>query len=818
MKKQVLLLSLLIFLLPAYTLSAQGGASYRQMMAEISNRYDKSFVYESGLPLDQPYHGPALSGANLQRDLRLLFRDSGLTWTQAGHYIVLRVRRKAAGPPDASLTGPFRIIYDTLSPSRIVTVPDSPARPAERAPGDLARIEARDLSAALAFLGSPDLLRTLRALPGVAEGSDLASDLFVRGGSGGDNLYLLDGIPLYQTEHLYGFFSTFNTDVLDRTDFFKGAFPARFGGGVSSVLDIRSRTGDFERFHGNFALGLVDGRIQLEGPIVRGKTSFNLSVRRSWADPMLGALMNYPLRLQDENRSSYRYDGDYGFYDANAQLTHLFSDRSRLTARFYGGGDKYAFSESYKFQADYFMDATETKSRWNSMLASLEWDYRFGDGLRMTLTPFFTRYRSDYGSSDLQESWQAGIDGNTVQIRRVLRGDLGTAIDDAGLNAGFVWAASPNQTVRFGLNARYHHFSPEYTAGLDEITSPYDENPVSLADERNEAEIWETAEAAVYAEDEMLLSERFRLNLGLRAVGYGVRRDTKFRGRLEPRVSGEYRAGDVLSLIFSYAAMNQFAHRMRVQYVEIPSSFWMPATSEVEPLHSDQVTLGAVVRLPHAVTLGLDGWYKHMTHLYEYNGVYAVLPPFPNWRQRYSEGEGRSFGAETTFGYRDPKWEVGAAYTLSWSQRHFEEIYPDWYRDRNDSRHRLSLDATWRPGARWEIRAAWLFHSGYRVSFPAAVMKYNQTIVYSPKSNQLVFGEPFNVKLPDYHRLDLGVSFRSQVRRGMTETWSLGVYNAYFRKNPIVASLSYYSGRRQYLGYSTGFLPILPSLSYSLKF
>ena len=280
----------------------------RDKVMQVREAYGVKFVYDSTIDLDLPYTGgPAGEGEGLEEALDRIFGGSGIEWRRRRGHIVL-------------VHGEPLELRDSIG-----TV----------GPGNQA-VERR------AFFSSPDVIKTLQNLPGVASGTELLSGLYVHGGTGSDNLFLLDGVPLYNVSHLAGLFSSFNTDVVESLDFYKSGFPARYGGRLSSVVDVKTRDGDFEDYHGVFSIGLIDGRLQYEGPIVKGKTSFNVAMRRSWMDLVMipGCKI-----LNNSFKGSRKVDLRYSFQDVNARLTHLFSEDSRLSMNFYYGHDGLKQSE-----------------------------------------------------------------------------------------------------------------------------------------------------------------------------------------------------------------------------------------------------------------------------------------------------------------------------------------------------------------------------------------------------------------------------------------------------------------------------------------
>ena len=222
------------------------------------------------------------------------------------------------------------------------------------------------------------------------------------------------------------------------------------------------------------------------------------------------------------------------------------------------------------------------------------------------------------------------------------------------------------------------------------------------------------------------------------------------------------------------------------------------------------------MNLSHYLHLNVEGWFKYMYNLLEYAGSYSLMPPLTNWESSFRTGDGRSWGAELDFGFDNGKTQANVYYTLAWSQRKFDDFYHSWYRDRNDNRHKLTLMAKHKFSKRFELYGAWNYHSGNRITL--ATHEVNVEGSYKIRD---VYGEPNNVKLPDYHRLDLGFNFIKNTKRGNLSIWNLSVYNAYCRVNPITAYSEYDhmdDVRIAYYGVSLGVIPIIPTFSYTLKF
>ena len=264
------------------------------------------------------------------------------------------------------------------------------------------RLESLDFIYGNVVFSSPDLVKAIQNLPGVNSGTELMSGLYVHGGEGSDNLFLLDGVPMYQISHLGGLFSSFNTDIVERLDFYKSGFPARYGGRMSSVVDISTRSGDFNGYHGTFMLGLIDGRIQFEGPIVKDRTSFNIAFRRSWMDAVLGPAISF---ANKRNKNGETIGGTYAFYDMNASVTHKFSDDNILSLKFYHGRDHLKLKLDTQPSATGYTDGEyqtlsgtdnlHTDIAWGNTLASLNWAYRLQDNLKMKSILYYTGSNAD---------------------------------------------------------------------------------------------------------------------------------------------------------------------------------------------------------------------------------------------------------------------------------------------------------------------------------------------------------------------------------------------------------------------------------------
>ena len=662
------------------------------------------------------------------------------------------------------------------------------------------RLEEADFIYGNVVFSSPDLIKTLQNLPGVSSGTELMSGLYVHGGEGSDNLFLLDGVPMYQISHLGGLFSSFNTDIVRHLDFYKSGFPARYGGRMSSVVDIATRDGDFEKYRGTFMIGLIDGRLQFEGPIIKGKTSFNLAFRRSWMDAVLAPVISIVNR---RNKDGETIGGTYSFYDMNASLTHKFSEDNILSLRFYHGRDHLKLkldtqqSESVYEDGEYITvsgtDNLHTDISWGNTLASLNWRYRILDNLKMKSVLYYT------GSNADVQYWWHSWEYDKTELNNSMDETNYSRVNDIAWNTDFSWRPLRSHHVRFGASYQFHIFDPSRHSTVTSGTA---------RDESSSSRHYTGNEFALYAEDGITLLDRLSVDLGLRYALYGV--SGKVWNRLEPRVSLNVECCSGVDLKVSYTEMNQFAHLVSTTYLDIPTNCWLPSTPEIAPMHSRQVAGGIYCTLPHNFRLNVEGWYKTMDNLIEYSGANALFPPLDTWETSFNKGKGRSYGLETEFGWRSEKLWMTACYTLSWSQRRFDALWHDWYPHRYDNRHKLTLALRWKVSKAVDLYASWNYNSGGWMTVATHI--YNPGEVFDR-----IYTRPNNVNLPDYHRLDLGANFRKVSKGGKEHIWNIGIYNAYCRKNVVFVAVDEREDKSLY-GTGRAIFPIIPSFSYTLKF
>ena len=782
---------------------AQQSRTLKSEMEVIHESLGVNFVYDSAIEIDVPYSGKPMKdviNANkkehsvlLEECLQTLFAGTNIEYEIMKKYIVLTRADKRKKPKDYTIF--IEEQHDTIDEAVITALTD-PKR--NQTQTGLKRIDSSDINSGFALFSTPDVIKTLQMMPGVASGTELLSGFYVHGGDGSDNLFLIDGVPVYQVSHLLGLFSSFNSDVIGNMDFYKSGFPARYGSKMSSVVDITTRDGDFEEYHGLFGIGLIDGRLQYEGPLVKGKTSFNVGLRRTWTEtltvPFFAILNNI--------NSPDKHFGRYALTDLNAKVTHKFAEGNRLSANFYTGRDKFKIHTEYPrsyYENTPAKDIMDGSLLWGNVLGSLNWDYEPCEDISTRTIAYYSGSISDLGVF-VQEIDEHANSRNT--------GEYSTSnVHHIGLKHDVYHKASKMHLLRYGASLQYQKHAPSATAKSDIKEDGMVYNNIDY----KESLRYHTFEASIYAEDEISFTDAFSVNAGLRYDLYSSAGSTWHS--LEPRIALRYAFNDKFSAKASYTEMSQPVHLVSSIYLDLPTNSWLPSTSKVRPSRSREAAAGIYMNLAHNMHLNVEGYYKHMYNLLEYAGIYNVFPPLEDWESSYKMGNGRSWGGEIDFGYDNGRTEANLYYTLSWTQRKFDDFHRGWYPDRNDNRHKLTLMAKHKFGKRLEAYCAWNWHSGNRITIASHYTEGN--------GGGSVYAHPNNVKLPDYHRLDVGLNFVKTTKRGNTAIWNMSIYNAYCRTNPISAfeDMRVLDDRVfAYYGLAVGLIPIVPTFSYTLKF
>lgn len=660
------------------------------------------------------------------------------------------------------------------------------------------RIGIAEVQALPALLGEADVLKTLQLMPGVQSGSEGSTGLYVRGGGPDQNMILLDGAPLYNVSHLFGFASAFNTDALGDVTLIKGGFPARYGGRLSSVLDLHTREGNANEFEGQGAVGLLASSLTVEGPLRRGTTTFLLSARRTYFD-----VLTRPLQwvLTDGKGSA-----GYYFYDVNAKGSHTVSHKDRLFVSFYAGHDRFA-TRFRDDEGDDLPGTTRFGLGWRNTMTTLRWNRVLGARLFASTSLLFSRFR--YTISEGREGQQR-IGHRVFDTRYEAR--LGSGIRDAGVRLDLDYLPHHAHRVRLGAALTHHRFTPG-TESFFESGDPDD--PATPDSSLTRSTVKPALEAVLYAEDEVTLTDRIAVHGGLHLSGFAV--DGTTYTSAQPRLSGRVLLSQQWSVKASYAAMRQYIHLLTNSSLGLATDLWVPSTAHLRPQSSWQVALG----LAHTTAQGtyqltLEGYYKPMQGLVAYREGASVLGANQRWESQTATGHGRSYGGELLLRKQRGRTTGWIGYTLSRTTRRFAQLnggraFPYRY----DRRHDMSV-ALMRALKRRTVSVTWVYGTGQAISVPAAQYVEDGAVidVYTARNGG---------RAPAYHRLDLSV--HTPRREGAAEL-VFSVYNLYSRRNPFFL----FSNMRTRFDTRRGFydhvreikqislFPIIPSLSYRFTF
>jgi hypothetical protein len=655
-----------------------------------------------------------------------------------------------------------------------------------------------------ALLGEKDVLKALQLLPGVSGGGEGQSGIYVRGGGPDQNLILLDGVPVYNASHLFGFFSVFNTDAIKDVSLTKGGFPARYGGRLSSVIEINMKEGNDQEFHGEGAVGIVASRLTLEGPIVKDKASFIVSGRRTYIDLLARPFIKAGLKAEGSEGVV-----GYFFHDVNAKVNYKISDRDRVYLSFYGGKDKFYFDITER-DTDYSFNI-ENDLGWGNVTTALRWNHLISQKLFANTTLTYSQYKFNTLSA-LKELYREN--GQDEESSFVL--DYFSGIDDIAAKFDFDYAPSPGHAVKFGTNAIYHTFHPGlFTTKIKDTETDY-----SLDTKIGQPDVFAT-EYALYVEDDWKATDRLRINAGLHYGGFFTE-GGKHYGSLQPRFNARYLLDKGWAIKTAFSTMQQNIHLLTNETIGLPTDLWLPSTDVIKPQTSWQVATGVAKTFGKDYEFSVEAYYKEMDNVIVFKEG-ASLFSFRNWEDRVTQGVGDAYGAEFFVQKKTGRFSGWVGYTLSWTNRQFADVnFGRRYPYRYDRRHDFEIVGSYKVNERIQLSGSWVFATGNALTLGTSK-------IFTPYQNYTAINthvtERNNYRFAPYHRLDFGVDFTKQKKRHK-RTWSVGAYNAYSRANPFFLYLNDEYQQDPNTGQTTrttslkqaSLFPIIPYVSYGFKF
>ena len=647
-----------------------------------------------------------------------------------------------------------------------------------------------------AFMGEIDILKAIQLLPGVRNAGEGNAGFYVRGGGPDQNLIMLDDAVVYNTGHLFGFFSIFNSDAIKNVSLIKGGMPAQYGGRISSVLDVSMKEGNLNKFQMDGGIGVIASRFSVQGPLQKGKASFILSARRTYADALAKPFIP---------ESSAFYGSGYYFYDVNAKVNYRFSEKDRIYLSGYFGRDVFDFRNAKR--------SFKTNIPWGNSTATLRWNHVFNRRLFANTTAVYNDYKFKFAAS--QDNFEIG---------------LSSGIKDVSLKTDLDYYPFPDHKLKFGGLLTYHKFIPNVVSGHQDsiIFKP-----------NNEGTKYAT-EAALYIQDDWEPAEKLKINYGIRwssftQVGpytvyvrdanqnkldstvYESLQKVKGYGGLEPRITIRYALDDETSVKAAVTRNYQYIHLVSNSGTTLPTDLWVPSTYIVQPQLGWLYAAGLFKNFrDNTWETSIEVYYKDMKNQIEYAEGYT--PSLNDPEREFVFGKGWSYGAELFINKLRGRFTGWIGYALSWTWRRFDELndgerYPVKY----DRRHDLSVVANYEANKKWKLGAVFVYGTGNAITLPERFYFINGVLTqeYS-KVNQY--------RMQAYHRLDLAATYTPQPKkkRTLTSYWVFSIYNVYSRLNPYFIYFdqngSAANGDLRVEARQVSLFPILPAITWNFKF
>ena len=669
------------------------------------------------------------------------------------------------------------------------------------------------------LFGEADVLKVLQMMPGVQGGNEGFSGIYVRGGGPDENLILLDGVPIYNVDHMLGIFSVFQPEAVKKVTLYKGSFPARYGGRVSSIVDIRTNDGNMKETHGTVSVGIISDKVHLEGPIIKDKLSYSVSARG------MHTLLYAPV-IKSLLKDSY---ANYYFYDLNGKVTWRLSDKDRFFFGGYQGRDRFVYEEYWDGEGTITIgdETTYRKNRsrtdvgvfWGNTVGSARWNHVFSSKLFANTTVAYNRYKMVMNAGSQETEIQNGI--KSVSRYHL---DYHSGIRDLSTRIDFDYTPSPHHLVKFGTEYIWHTFIPERMSAVDREVQGKEIQIDTTLHFTDPKKIYKGNELSFYVEDDISLGSHLTVNPGAHLSMFNTEGRTYWS--LQPRVSAKFSTNIGLSFKAGYARMAQYVHLLSSAQISLPVDLWVPITKDIRPVTSDQFSVGAYYDRIKGWEFSIEGYLKKMDHILEYKDGTLMLGTSDGWENRVEMGEGTAKGLELLIQKTSGKTTGWLAYTLAKSDRIFPdgsinngERFPYKY----DRRHSIDLSIDHRFNKRWGVDAAWSFATGGTTTVPVRQVGVLMREGYIIDAQYVDHRN--NFRIPPSHRLNIGFSHHRQCRRGES-ILNLSVYNVYNQMNPNFVFMDYGADYDKYGNY-TGtslkmkkitILPMVPSISWTRNF
>lgn len=646
------------------------------------------------------------------------------------------------------------------------------------------------------IFGEIDPLKTLQLFPGVSNAGEGNAGLYVRGGGPDQNLILLDDAVVYNSGHLFGFFSVFNGDAIKNITLIKGGMPAQYGGRLSSVLDVSMKEGNMKKFQAEGGIGSISSRLAVQGPLLKDKASFIVSGRRTYIDALVKPFIK---------KGSQFYGSGYYFYDLNAKFNYKFSNKDRLYISGYFGRDVFDFVNNQR--------QFDVNIPWGNSTLTARWNHVFSNKLFLNTTVVYNDY--DFALGALQNNFNFA---------------LKSGIRDVNIKSDLDHYLTPEHQLKYGIQYTFHRFSPSVVSGQQD----------SVVFNPNNAQLKYAREMAAYVQDDWEIADDLKMSYGIRWSGFqqvgpytnyitdnfGNRLDSvafktaepiKFYSGFEPRATLRYSLDDETSIKGSVSRNRQYIHLVSNSGTTLPTDVWVPSTFRVKPQLSWQYAAGFFKNFnDNTYETSVEVYYKSMKNQIEYREGYT--PSIKDPEEEFVFGDGWSYGAEFFFNKTKGRFTGWIGYTLAWSWRKFPELNKgDKYPAKFDRRHDLSVVGMYDLNSKWKLSAVFIYATGNATSLPEKFYLVEGVLTQQ-------YSNINQYRLPSYHRLDLSATYTPVPKKlsKVTSSWNFSIYNAYSRRNPYFLYFdqtgSAFDGTLQVQAKQVSLFPIIPSVTYNFKF
>lgn len=652
------------------------------------------------------------------------------------------------------------------------------------------RLSALQLQQIPSIGGKPDVLKTLQMFPGVQAQSEGSSIMLVRGGDPGQNQYLLDNIPLIYVNHLGGFTSVFNPDMINTVDFYKGNFPAKYGGKLSSIVDITQRAGDISKHQGSFSIGITDAALAFEGPLFNKKGSYLVTARKTFTElPM--AVFSL-LGSEGENITTY------GFHDINAKLTWKPNEKNHFSFNLYQGDDYLNFFNPN--QGKGYREKSKITQQWGNWMVSGRWNSVVNSKLFTENTISFSHYRN-------MEKKKYIFSDDLTDVRDINKNR--SSVQDLSIRTLWKYGIVRNWNIDFGGSISYFIYEPSY------IYESSRKQPAL----RN---FTHSFEYSLFIDNKINLLPSLQLVPSLRYSNY-INNGTAFSS-FEPRLGLSFNLTKNHRINLNYMTVSQPSHLIFAQSNIIKKEIWLPATKELPPQRSNQYSFGWEGKyFKGDYSSEINFYYKEMNNLVTLKEGYENMVGLTGYENKVETGgRGIAYGAELTLKKNTGRLTGSISYAYSYSTRKYQNINQgEAFEYEYNRPHSIYLNANYQINKAWSLGFNWIFQSGFAYT-PAYGKQYSMDLSTGEPKIELMYGEKNSVRLKSYHRLDLGLNYTYQTKNGNKAVWTFSVYNAYNRKNPYNY---YYENASKPIDftqplqlYQVSLFPIIPSISYKVHF